>query len=454
MEAELLGAEVLVMPGQPELGSDGGSVPWRLDNTGRSDRRVLARSALTLIGRSVSKFAILVFLVVATRLLTKQQYGVYSYVLVLASTFGILADPQVSVIAGRDVAAGRSTPATAYWSALPVVLGAGILAALGLVAFGLIDRGPGGSLGVLFIATGFVVCNRLAGLGLDMLRAVGRFGLEAAIETTGTVLLVAGASAIAALGLGVGAVLVAFGVQALLIALACHWMLRDEVGPPQWVRGRRSHLVRSGLKLSVSAGATALATRAPLIVLGSTASAVVVAGFAAGLRFADAAYLLALTAGQALLPNIASLLSTDPPRARRLTRVAIALSMGAGAVVIAIVAPLGSSITSAVFGGQYSSSGTLMSIMTLSLPFMGMFWISWFSLCAYHRERDVVGVAIVTAVASLLAGVIVIPGGGARAAAWVYVGVIVVLAAGTFARLERVAHGRGDPVALGPAALS
>ena len=421
----------------PQLGEHGKSVPWRLDNTSRSDRRVLARSSLTLLGRGVSKFSILIFLIVAARLLTKQQYGVYSYVLVLASTFGILADPQVSIIAGRDVAAGRCTPAVGYWSAMPIVLLAGVAAALAMLAFGLLEAGPGGTLGVLSIAGAFIVCNRLASVGLDMLRAIGRFGLEAAIETTGTVALVAAATLIAALGLGVEIVLVAFLAQSLLVAAFCWLMLRSEVGGPRWVSGQRAHLVRSGLKLSAAAGATAVATRAPLIVLGAAGSAVAVASYSAGLRFVDAAYLLALTAGQALLPNIASLLTTEPRRATRLTRQTIFLSFFAGLAIVAAVEPVASSFTRAVFGARYASSGALMSVMLLSLPFMGMFWISWFALCAYKRERDVVLVALVAAAASVLAGILVIPGHGAGAAAWVYVAVVALLAIGTFGTFER-----------------
>jgi PST family polysaccharide transporter len=403
---------------------------------------VLARSSLTLLGRGVSKFAIVLFLVLAARLLSKQEYGIYSYVLVLAQTFGTLADPQVSIIAGRDVAAGTSTPAASYWSAIPLVSLAGLAAAVGLLVFGAIDHGPGGSLGVLAIAGGFIIFNRIAAVGLDMLRALGRFGLEATIETAGTVLLVAAASAIAALGLGVAAVLAAFLVQSVLLAVVCHLVLRHEVGPPRRVIGQQRRLLRSGLKLTAAAGATAVATRAPLIVLGSAASAVVVASFSAGLRFADAAYLLALTAGQALLPNIAALLSTDPHRAARLVRRALGLSLIAGAVLAAIIAPFGSEVMRLVFGDQYSSSGPLMSVLVLSLPLMGVFWISWFSLCAYGRERDVLPVALVGAAVSVVAGIIVIPSGGADGAARVYVGVILVLAVGTFAMLER--HLRQD----------
>ena len=82
------------------------AVPWRLDHARRSDRRVFAASSLTILGRVGSKLAVALFLIVAARLLTKAEYGVYSYVLVLAGTFAIMADPQVTVLAGRDVSSG------------------------------------------------------------------------------------------------------------------------------------------------------------------------------------------------------------------------------------------------------------------------------------------------------------------------------------------------------------
>jgi O-antigen/teichoic acid export membrane protein len=413
------------------------AVPARLDHGARSDGRVLARSSLTVAGRLVSKLAIVLFLIVAARLLSKDEYGIYSYVLVLAGTFAILADPQVTVIAGRDVSSGRHSAAASYWSALPVVLATGMLAAVAMLGFALVARGPGETLSVLLVAGGYVVFNRLSNLGLDMLRAVGRIGTEAAIETAGTVLLIAVAAAVAAAGLGVTAVLAVFLAHAIAVTLVCHAALAGEVGRP--ARGSRAHrraLVRTGCKLAVGAGGTAIATRGPLIVLGVAGSAAAVASFSAGLRFADALYMLALTAGQALLPSIAAMLRTDPARAPRVARKAMAVATVGGAALALALAPLAGEITRLVFGAQYASSGPLMAPMLASVPFMGVMWISWFALCAYQRESDVLRVTAICAPVCLLAAVLVIPGAGARGAAWVYVGAIALLALATYATFE------------------
>ena len=395
-----------------------------------------------MAGRLTSKLAIVVFLILAARLLSKEEYGIYSYVLVLAGTFAILADPQVSAVAGRDVSSGRTPVSRAYWSALPVVLVSGAVAGTGLLCFGLLDIGPGTTPGLLLIAAGYVVFNRLMGLGLDMLRALGRFGLEAAMETIGTLALVAAAIAVAAAGLGVEALMGVFLLQALLMAIVCHLVLRGEAGPPARPGREWRRLLRTGIRLSVAASATAVAARAPLIIVGGATSAVTVASYSAALRFPEAAYLLSLTMGQALLPSIASMLTTDPPRAAKFVRRAIALAVLVGAAAAAVAAALGSELTSAVFGAQYSDSGELMSVMMLGAPFSGVFWLSWFALFAYGRERDVLWVALLGALAAVGAGLLVIPGEGAMGAAWVYVAVLALMAACTFVMFERQARAR------------
>ena len=413
------------------------AVPWRLDHARRSDRRVLAASSLTILGRVGSKLAVALFLVVAARLLTKAEYGVYSYVLVLAGTFAIMADPQVTVLAGRDVSSGARDAATGYWAAFPIVLATGALAGAAMLAFGLLESGPGVSVTALALAAVWIVLNRLCSLGLDMLRALGRLGTEAAIETVSTLVLVLGAVAVAASGLGVSAVLAVFAAHAAGVAVACQVALRDEVrGPVRAPAGYRISLVRSAFKLGLAAGAIAIATRGPLIALGIAGSAVAVATLSAGLRLVDAAYLLAITTGQALLPSIAALRTSDPRRARRLARRAIWACAAIGALGVALAAPFATQIMRGVFGAAYASSAPLLTILLLSVPFMGMLWISWFGLCAYHRERDVLLVAGACAPVLVAAAVVAVPRTGATGAAWIYSAAVVALALGTYARFE------------------
>jgi O-antigen/teichoic acid export membrane protein len=117
----------------------------------------------------------------------------------------------------------------------------------------------------------------------------------------------------------------------------------------------------------------------------------------------------------------------------------------------AVTAPFGVQITSAVFGTRYNSAGHLMSVLMLAVPFTFVFWISWFSLFAYQRERDVLRVGVGGGLAAAAAALIVIPGNGARGAAWVYTGVLTGLALATFAVLRyRAAQLAADAPAGGP----
>lgn len=413
-------------------------IPHRLREVMRSDLRVVARSLITLVSRVVSKFAIVVFLVVAARLLTTEQFGVYSYVLVLAQTFGILSDPQVALVAGRDVSTGRRTVGDAFWSVLPVVVLAGVGAAFAMTAFGLLVPADGVSLGDLAMGGAFIVCNRLLELGATMLRSTGRFELEATIQTVGTTALVVVAVLMAAAGHGVALILAAFCAQALLGGALCAWCLRRDLGRPRRGGAAWRPLVRVGIRLSIAASAAAAATRAPLIVLGVVGTSAQVAGLSAAVRLSDAAYLLALTAGQALLPSLASMAAVDARRTKVLAFRIIGTGFVVGILLATVMAPFGSAIMGAVFGPRYERFGDVFVATTVSLPFMGMFWISWFGLFAFGAERVVARASVFGAVVSVAVGLVAIPLGGATAAAWVYAGAVALLATTTFACLLRL----------------
>ena len=89
-----------------------------------------------------------------------------------------------------------------------------------------------------------------------------------------------------------------------------------------------------------------------------------------------------------------------------------------------------------MFGAAYASSAPLLTILLLSVPFMGMLWISWFGLCAYHRERDVLLVAGACAPVLVAAAAVAVPRAGATGAAWIYSAAVVALALGTYALFE------------------
>ena len=91
--------------------------PRRLARTARTNRQLLKRSSATVVSRGFSKFAQILFLIVAARLLTVEEFASYSYLVLLASAFTILSDTGVPLVAGRDAAGVERRPASS--STLP-----------------------------------------------------------------------------------------------------------------------------------------------------------------------------------------------------------------------------------------------------------------------------------------------------------------------------------------------
>ncbi len=306
-------------PGPGSSTTGGARTP--LEEAATSDRRLLSRSSVTLISRVFAKSAQIIFLVVAARLLTVEEFATYSYMLVLAVVFSFVSEIGVPIVAGRDVSAGRALAGDLYAAALPVVVVSGAVAALILPLFAAVDSGPGSTLVPALLVAAFVLFNRLFEFQATILRSLGRFNAEAAIQAAGAPVFIGGATAVTVAGLGVSAVLAVLcakeAISALVAYLALRGDLRRSPGPPPV---RWQQLIRVGIKLSVAGLALVLVMRLPLIALGNSGTDEEVALFSAAQRFGDAAWLLATTAGVALLPGVAYLAQSERARARGLLR--------------------------------------------------------------------------------------------------------------------------------------
>jgi O-antigen/teichoic acid export membrane protein len=424
--------------------------PGRLEQAATSDRRLLTRSSVTLISRGFAKSAQIIFLVVAARLLTVEEFATYSYMLVLATVFSFVSEIGVPIVAGRDVSAGRARPGDLYAAALPVVVVSAGVAALLVPLFTAVDSGPGSTLVPALLVATFVLFNRLFEFQATILRGVGRFNVEAAIQAGGAVIVIAGGTAATAAGLGVSAVLAVLCVKEGLSGLLAYAVLREDLtrsaGPPP-IRWRQ--LLRTGIRLSLAGLALVLVMRLPLVVLGNSGTARQVALFSAAQRFADAAWLLAATAGVSLLPGIAYLARADRPRARRLVR-RVLLAAGAAAAVLALAAqPLAEPAMRLLFGSGYSSGGTILQIILAGLPAYVALGISWNAIVAIDGEPRLLNVGLAGIFVAVIAAALLVPS-GATGAAWAFVISLYVMATFSLATLVRELRTE-SPIAIWPA---
>ena len=413
----------------PEDGLPGGG---RLERAAATDRRLLSASSATFVSRAFAKAAQVLFLVVAARLLSVEEFAAYSYVLVIAAAFTIVSDTGVPLVSSRDMAAGHRSPGDLFWAAAPIVLVSAVLAGAVLCVFGFADAGPGSSAAPVLLAAGFVVANRLFDFTATTLRGLGRLQLEAVLQAAGAAVFIAAGVAAAAAGLGVGAIVGLLLVKELVSAVVAYAVLRPELGPPRRASGVDWRaLLRSGISLSLAGTALAIVMRLPLTVLGNSGTAEEVAVFSAAQRFGDGVFLLTTTAGFALLPGLAYLAANDPRRVRTLlTRVV--LGSAAVATVAALAAlPLSGQLMELVYGADYRSGGSLLQVMLAGLPAYAVLGVCWYALVALGGERSTLGLGLSGLVASVVLALVLIPASGDTGAAWTYMAALVLMAAGS-----------------------
>ena len=420
--------------------------PRRLEQAATSDRRLLARSSVTLISRSFAKFAQILFLVLAARLLSVEEFASYSYLLVLAAAFTILSDTGVPMVASRDASAGRASPGDLFFSALPVVVVSAVLAALVLPVVGAVDSGPGSTFVPVMVTAAYVLLNRLFDFIATMLRGVGRFTFEAVLQSAGAVYFIVGASIAVVADLGVTAVLAILASKELVSALIAYAALRGDLEQPPGTPRRSDWrgLFKIGIKLAIAGIAVALLMRIPLAVLGNVGTDREVALFSAAQRFGDAVYILAISSGFALMPGISYLARAEPERARRLIHRVVLALVAASGLVAAAALPLAEPIMRAIFGADFAGGAGLLRIVLIGIPGYAMLGVCWYAVVAFDGEARLVGIGLLGLASSVLLSALLIPSGGDEGAAWTYVGSVYVMAALTVVVLERQFGRRAD----------
>jgi O-antigen/teichoic acid export membrane protein len=424
------------MSGPTPAGTE--TAPWRLQRLTRSDRKLLQSSTPTVISRAVARCGQFLFLVAAARILSVDQFAVYSYVVGLYATFSMLADTGVPTIASREIAGGREPTRTVFWSGLPAISAGALLAAGALAIFGLVDTGPGTGGSLLALAALYAAANTFFNYTSAVLRGIGRFQLEAALQLGGMVVAVGGGIAIMVAGGGIAAVVGWFALKEILHVGVLYLVMRGDLkGPMVPVPWLLRRLFRTGVRLAVAAISIAVVTRVPQIVLANTGTEDQLAWFSAPARMADTIFNLAFVGAFALLPGLTYLQTSDRARAVRLTDRLLAVAAGGGAVLGAVGALLAPTIVRLVFGGRFEPSADPAAILLAGIPAYVVLAIAWHGLIAFDRDRDVLPVGAAGIVASVLCSVLLIPSKTDVGAAWSYMLPTVVMSLTAAALLIR-----------------
>jgi O-antigen/teichoic acid export membrane protein len=282
----------------------------------------------------------------------------------------------------------------------------------------------------------FVVVNTVFNFAATTLRGVGKLVFEAILQGVGAVVFVAAGALALALDAGVVPLLAIMAGKEAISATVALVALRRAVGAPRRPsRGLWRRLLRIGLQLALATAALATVTRIPTLVLGGVGTSSELAWYSGAQRLADAILLLAITCGFAVLPSLTLLFESEPARAWTFLRNLLAGAVAAGALVGAIGLIFADTIVTIAFGSDFESAAAAARALMAGAPAYAITGIAWYGLVALGRERSLLAVAGVAAVASLALSLILIPGEGDVGAGIAVSGAAWLLAGGLFAVL-------------------
>jgi O-antigen/teichoic acid export membrane protein len=401
-----------------------------------------AGALATLVSRLIGKGLSFGFIVILVRQVSQTDFAAYSYLVALALTFSLLSDSGVAVVAGRDVARGDLGLAAAYRGGLNTVMGAGVIGALAVGAFGVVAPGPGIPPMALVFTAAFVLVSNVSNFQCDLLRGAGRLGLEGALQIVGGVLFVAVGTTIVVLGWGLVALMAAFTLKELLMVGIIQLALPSPRSAPH-TPGLGRSLLRIGIIMSAATTCLAILARLSLIVLSNVAPARETAHYAAAFRFGEIALMVCHTLGLGLLPYMSRRYAVDRKAGARLALRLTALAVGACLLVTPLLVLITPTVVTFVFGAEYAGAGVSAEILVGMLPILMLLILTWNALLADRRERSVLVAAIAgLAAAGASSTWIVAEGSGRSAALSALVSFAAVAVVCTWSLLRASAGGR------------
>lgn len=384
-----------------------------------SDRpalRPFTGASVALLSRIGVRVLGLAFLILLAHRQSTRTFASYAYLLVLASTVGVITDAGVGLVANREVAAGQLDLAGAYRAVAPVQLATSVLAGVGVAFLGTVLPGPVLSHWAVLWTAAFICMNGLFDGQTELLRGAGRPWLEATLQLL---------AAVAQLALGVAVVFGGYGLAALMAVLAIKQALAVGLAqlslPAPWGGGRPGLwklFLRRGLWLGAATTLGVLAGRSAQLALGNLGDANQVAQLAVASRYLELATMICGTAAFGLLPSMAQRARHDRARQRNFLRRLFALTLIVSVVLAVILTPVIPWLTVTLFGSRYRGAVPASRLFVAFLPVIALANLAWYALIAERLERLV-------AIAALAGAVV-----GGAAVVWIALDPTAVAAAG------------------------
>jgi len=371
----------------------------------RTDSKAAGRGAIAIVAaQSLSRLALLAFIIVSARKVGPDQFSRYATVAALLVVTGFIVDFGTTSATTKMISAGEDSDKVLRDSLMACAL-LGLLGYLvGIVLAALIGHSTSAT--VDFIVAGFFLpmdgvttslTGALDGRGLITQRSIVslfRIGLGpligiAIIEATANIRL-------AMVGLAVGPTLAM--VVAIIITYRHHvWSLRARWNP--WA-GRT--LIRRSIPFAVIVGASATLARFDVLILSAISTKTATADYNLALRAVEALqYPLWAMLGPALYLFSKRLADNDVDGTVRAYQVVIKAFYAVSLPLAAAMVVLGHQVILTIFGSAYAGAGTPLVILSAGLWITYVVGLGGMFVTSYPTMRPVVIMIVVVDTAAI-----------------------------------------------------
>jgi O-antigen/teichoic acid export membrane protein len=369
---------------------------------GRHDGGVAKRAWYGVLAQAVDKFLPVAVLLYLARTLTREQFGVYAFVLAYLMFFQALSDNGIDTVLVRTMSQRPERRAEILRAGLGLKLLLAIVSAL--VSVVLVGPASGGQvpLGLMAVAA-LSLPTAFGGAYRAYFRSTLEIGAVLTIVTHRAVLYAFGVVVAVVMGGGLVALFGALATANLLNFFSAARMVRGRVAPGlSFDREIWRDLLRGAVPLVANALALTISYRIGQILLMSLGGPVEVGRLSAPSRITEAFGVLPDALMVTVYPLMAGLHVLDTQRLRRTASRSARYLVVAVGVPITLCCAAGSEIMNLLFGAAFADTGHLLAIMSFTVLLGATGTVSLNLLIAVHREAALFRITLVFALIGTL----------------------------------------------------
>jgi O-antigen/teichoic acid export membrane protein len=401
-------------------------------------RKIADDIALVAAGGTFRKLVSYIVIVAIARHLHKDDIGAFFFAASLASVAALFTEFGTTTYMVREIAASHARTNAVIGAVLCVRLPLMVVsgAVLMLVAWAFypeIQTAVAFSILYLFLES-------LAFTFAAVFIALRRIRQRVVTDVASRIVLVAAIFLAIRLDAGLPAVLMAFVVSNLVLAVWCVWWLRADHGPipVRWNLAEARTVLERSAPFFLLIVLSVLHFKVDTVMLGFMTSLEAVATYEVAYRCFEVSRVAIRPLGTIFLPICVGLVARNAwPEYRGLVKRLLAAALVLGAVVGGTVALFSEPIIELVFGIDYAASAPILEVLFYCVPAVYLAFVASVLANTLHLERRMISVMAVCLLTNVATNLYAIPRWGGLGAAWTTLATETLLVAWTLVMIVR-----------------